>query len=70
LVSALKAEKMDYTPYRLKNAVVQTGKSVEDPLGVGFIQVDKAWEYLESYKEHKDLDILFEVSGCVHPGCL
>ncbi|KAI8339132.1 hypothetical protein BC941DRAFT_422188 [Chlamydoabsidia padenii] len=62
LVSALKAEKLDYTPYRLKNAVVQTGKSVEDPLGVGFIQVDKAWEYLESYKEHKDLDILFEVA--------
>ncbi|ORZ14024.1 hypothetical protein BCR42DRAFT_417878 [Absidia repens] len=62
LVSALKAEKTDYTPYRLKNAVVQTGKSVDDPLGVGFIQVDKAWEYLESYKQHKDLDILFEVA--------
>ncbi|KAI8076819.1 uncharacterized protein BX664DRAFT_362744 [Halteromyces radiatus] len=60
LVSALKAEKIDYTPYRLKNAIIQTGKSVDDPLGVGFIQVDKAWEYLESYKEHKDLDILFE----------
>ncbi|KAG2195613.1 hypothetical protein INT47_005981 [Mucor saturninus] len=61
LVSALKAEKREYTPYRLKNAVVQTGKSVEDPLGVGFIQVDKAWEYLENFKDDKDLDLLFKV---------
>ncbi|KAI8330140.1 hypothetical protein EDC96DRAFT_612213 [Choanephora cucurbitarum] len=62
LVSALKAQKIDYTPYRVKNAVVQTGKSVNDPLDVGFIQVDKAWEYLESYKDRKDLDILYRVS--------
>jgi tripeptidyl-peptidase-2 len=61
LVSALKAEKQEYTPYRLKNAIVQTGKSVDDPLGVGFIQVDKAWEYLENFKERKDLDLLFKV---------
>lgn len=62
LVSALKAEKQEFTPYRLKNAIVQTGKSVEDPLGVGFIQVDKAWEYLENFKQDKDLDLLFKVS--------
>lgn len=61
LVSALKAEKQEFTPYRLKNAIVQTGKSVEDPLGVGFIQVDKAWEYLENFKARKDLDLLFRV---------
>lgn len=46
----------------MKNAIVQTGKSVEDPLGVGFIQVDKAWEYLDNYKESKDLDLLFKVT--------
>ncbi|KAG1356236.1 hypothetical protein G6F62_002135 [Rhizopus arrhizus] len=62
LVSALKAQKEEYTPYRLKNAVVQTAKSVEDPLGVGFIQVDKAYEYLENYKDRKDLDLLFKVT--------
>ncbi|KAI8884711.1 hypothetical protein K501DRAFT_247452 [Backusella circina FSU 941] len=62
LVSALKAEKIDYTPYRLKNAVVQTGASVDDPLGVGFIQVDKAWEYLESNKEAKYQDLLFRTT--------
>ncbi|CAO0794467.1 unnamed protein product [Mucor circinelloides] len=62
LVSALKAENQEYTPYRLKNAVVQTAKSVDDPLNVGFIQVDKAWEYLENYKDRKDLDLLFRVT--------
>lgn len=62
LVSALKAQKWNYSPYRLKNAVVQTGKSVDDPLNVGFIQVEKAWEYLESYKDDNALDILFEVN--------
>ncbi|KAI8069082.1 uncharacterized protein B0P05DRAFT_551505 [Gilbertella persicaria] len=62
LVSALKAQKQNYTPYRVKNAVVQTGKSVDDPLDVGFIQVDKAWEYLESYKDRKDMDLLYRVT--------
>ncbi|KAG1467187.1 hypothetical protein G6F56_004548 [Rhizopus delemar] len=62
LVSALKAQNLEYTPYRLKNAVVQSGKSVEDPLGVGFIQVDKAYEYLENYKDRKDLDHLFKIT--------
>ncbi|KAG0176962.1 tripeptidyl-peptidase II Tpp2 [Apophysomyces sp. BC1034] len=62
LVSALKAKELAYTPYRLKAAVVQSGKSVDDPLNVGFIQVDKAWEYLETYSDRKDLDILFEVN--------
>jgi tripeptidyl-peptidase-2 len=46
----------------LKNAVVQTGASVDDPLGVGFIQVDKAWSYLDENKEAKYQDLLFRVS--------
>ena len=61
-MSALKGEKQQFTPFRLKNAVVQSAKSVEDPLGVGFIQVDKAWEYLENFKERKDLDLLYKVT--------
>ncbi|KAI7907246.1 uncharacterized protein BX663DRAFT_495304 [Cokeromyces recurvatus] len=62
LVSALKAEKQNYTPFRLKNAIVQTSKSVDDPLNVGFIQVEKAWEYLESYKDDDNLDLFFKVT--------
>ncbi|KAI9495709.1 hypothetical protein BDB00DRAFT_870251 [Zychaea mexicana] len=61
LVSGLKAKNQSHTPYRLKTAIVQTGKSVNDPLNVGFIQVDKAWEYLETYEHCKDLDIMFKV---------
>ncbi|KAI8146465.1 hypothetical protein BJV82DRAFT_598642 [Fennellomyces sp. T-0311] len=62
LVSGLKAKQQPYTPYRLKTAVVQTAKSVNDPLNVGFIQVDKAWEYLENNESRKDLDIMFQVA--------
>lgn len=58
----MKREKASYIPYRLKTAVVQSAKSVDDPLNVGFIQVDKAWEYLKEYKDRKDLDIMFDVS--------
>lgn len=63
LLSALKAEKKHYTPYRVKTAVIQSSKSVDDPLNVGFIQVEKAWEYLEAHEKRSDLDILFEVKG-------
>lgn len=35
---------------------------MDDPLNVGFIQVDKAWEYLKEYKDRKDLDIMFDVT--------
>ncbi|KAI8983667.1 hypothetical protein BDB01DRAFT_850343 [Pilobolus umbonatus] len=62
LVSALKAENQGHTPYRLKNAVVQTAKTVEDPLNVGFLQVEKAWEYLQNYKNRDDLDIIFKTT--------
>ncbi|KAI9310690.1 subtilase family-domain-containing protein [Dichotomocladium elegans] len=62
LVSGLKAENRAYTPYRLKTAVVQSSKDVKDPLKVGFIQVEKAWEYLENFQDRKDLDIIYNVS--------
>jgi tripeptidyl-peptidase-2 len=63
LVSGLKAEGRKYTPYRLKNAVAHTGKSVNDVLGVGFMQVEKAWEYLETTKDRDDMDLLFKVQS-------
>ncbi|KAL0088936.1 subtilase family-domain-containing protein [Phycomyces blakesleeanus] len=62
LVSGLKAEKRDYSPYRVKAAVVQSAKSVKDPLNVGFLQVEKAWEYLDTYKSRNDQDIAFEIT--------
>ncbi|KAJ3325149.1 tripeptidyl-peptidase II Tpp2 [Boothiomyces sp. JEL0866] len=46
LVSGLKKEKIDYTPYKIKAALKQTAKSVNDPMGIGLVQVEKAWRYL------------------------
>ncbi|KAJ3315943.1 tripeptidyl-peptidase II Tpp2 [Boothiomyces sp. JEL0838] len=46
LVSGLKKEKIDYTPYKIKAALKQTAKSINDPMGIGLVQVEKAWRYL------------------------
>ncbi|KAJ3276748.1 tripeptidyl-peptidase II Tpp2 [Terramyces sp. JEL0728] len=46
LVSGLKREKIDYTPYKVKAALKHTAKSINDPMGVGLVQVEKAWRYL------------------------
>lgn len=62
LISGLKAQKQEFSPFRIKTAVVNSAKSVNDPSGVGFIQVDKAWEYLQTYYDRPEMDILFEVS--------
>ncbi|KDN43196.1 hypothetical protein K437DRAFT_225743 [Tilletiaria anomala UBC 951] len=56
LLSALKQNKMPYTPARVIKAVREAGKSVDDPLDVPFIQVDKAWEYLQEYAAHPAAD--------------
>lgn len=61
LLSGLKAKNQISTPFRLKTAVVNSAKQVDDPLNVGFIQVDQAWEYLQKFDERKDLDMLFQV---------
>jgi tripeptidyl-peptidase-2 len=39
LVSGLKAEGVSWTPYRIKNAIVNSGCDVGDPLLVPFVQV-------------------------------
>ncbi len=61
LLSGLKAEDKPYTPYRIKNAIVNSGKSINDPFGIGLIQVQKAWDYLNTYYDREDQDVLFEV---------
>ncbi|RUS20247.1 subtilase family-domain-containing protein [Endogone sp. FLAS-F59071] len=62
LVSGLKAQEQEFSPFRIKTAVVNSAKSVNDPSGVGLIQVDKAWEYLQTYYDRPKMDILFETS--------
>ncbi|KAJ1920422.1 hypothetical protein IWQ60_007009 [Tieghemiomyces parasiticus] len=61
LLSACKATGLSYTPFRVKSAMVNSAKSVDDPFNVGFIQVDAAWAYLQKYAGEVDQDINFKV---------
>ncbi|KAJ3047136.1 tripeptidyl-peptidase II Tpp2 [Rhizophlyctis rosea] len=50
LVSGLKAEKIAYNPYRIKAAIVNTGKDIQNEHRVPFIQVEHAWDHLVAEK--------------------
>lgn len=62
LLSGLKAQKIPITPARVFNAVRATGKDVGDPLGVPFIRVDAAWNYLVDNREGAEQDAEFRVA--------
>ncbi|CDW99623.1 hypothetical protein [Sporisorium scitamineum] len=61
LLSGLKAQKIPITPARVFNAVRVTGKDVNDPLGVPFIRVDAAWDYLVQNKDRVEQDAEYRV---------
>lgn len=61
LLSGLKAQKVPITPARVFNAVRVTGKDVNDPLGVPFIRVDAAWDYLMQNKDRVEQDAEYRV---------
>lgn len=61
LLSAMKAEGIPITPSRVYKAVRATGKDVSDPLGVGFLQVDQAWDHIVAHKDLADQDAEFRV---------
>ena len=46
-MSGLKAQGKSYTPYLIKRAIQNSGMDIKDPMNVKFIQVSKAWNYLE-----------------------
>ncbi len=66
LLSGLKSEGIAYTPQRVKRAVGNTCRVLEDvevfAQGRGLIQIDRAYDYLVENKHHKDDDLRFEVS--------
>ncbi|SPO40259.1 related to Tripeptidyl-peptidase II [Pseudozyma flocculosa] len=62
LVSGLKARGIPVTPERVFKAVRATGRDVGDPLGVPFIRVDAAWDYLVENAERADQDAEFRVA--------
>ncbi|RIA92162.1 subtilase family-domain-containing protein [Glomus cerebriforme] len=61
LLSGLKAESKPYTPFRIKNAISNSGKSINENFGVGLLQVQKTWDYLNTYYDREDQDVVFEV---------
>nr|CAG8507230.1 5767_t:CDS:10 [Entrophospora candida] len=61
LLSGLKAQNKKYTPYRIKNAIVNSAKSVDETFDVGMIQVEKAWDYLQKFYDRSDQDQTFQI---------
>lgn len=62
LLSGLNARNIIYNPYSVKKAVENSSKNFNDPLGVGLIQVEAAFDYFVKYKEHDDLFMNFAVT--------
>ena len=62
LLSGMKQQNIPITPARVLKAIRETGKDVNDPLDVPFIQVDKAWDYLVENKDHEAADAEFRVA--------
>jgi len=54
ILSALKANAIDYNPFAVKRAIENTAMKVDEPIGsgAGMIQVEKAYEYLVENKDN------------------
>jgi len=66
IISALKANNIQYTPYRISKAIQRTSKNINNPMNVGLIQVENAFNDLINFKDDKSQDISFkiEISEC------
>lgn len=62
VLSALKAEKIGYTPARIAKALKASSKDVDDPQNVGLIQVEALYKYLVAHKDQPDEDADFDVA--------
>lgn len=62
LLSGMKKEGIPITAARVYKAIRATAKDVSDDLGVPFIQVDKAWDYLVEHRDKPDQDAEFRVA--------
>ncbi|KAJ2723445.1 hypothetical protein GGI07_002647 [Coemansia sp. Benny D115] len=58
----LSASDRRISPYRVKNAILSTAKSINDELGAGFIQVDNAWSFLKKYADRFYEDVEYRIS--------
>ncbi|KAI3633416.1 hypothetical protein MIR68_008363 [Amoeboaphelidium protococcarum] len=61
LISALKQNSYKYSPYRIKQTLENTSKSIGDQMQAGLIQVEDAYSYLVKYQKDVDQDVLYQV---------
>ncbi|CAO1623730.1 unnamed protein product [Sympodiomycopsis kandeliae] len=61
LLSGMKQEGIPITAARVLKAVTATAKDFGDELEIGFIQVDKAWNYILDNKDRPDADFEYKV---------
>jgi len=61
IISALKANNIPFTPYRIQKAIQRTAKSINNPMNVGLIQVENAYNDLINFKDDKTQDISFKI---------
>lgn len=61
ILSALKAQKIKYTPPRIYKAIENASKDVEDAMNVGFLQIEKSYDYFMDHKNFLDQDVDFEI---------
>ncbi|KAG5438331.1 hypothetical protein PCANB_002819 [Pneumocystis canis] len=61
ILSALKAQHIEYTPSRIYKAIENSSKDVDDVMNVGFLQVEKAYNYFLQHREFSDQDFDFEI---------
>ncbi|KAG4304796.1 hypothetical protein PORY_001849 [Pneumocystis oryctolagi] len=62
ILSALKAQKIKYTPLRIYKAIENASKDIGDPMNVGFLQVEKSYEYFLQHREFLDQDFDFKIT--------
>ncbi|KAJ2615482.1 hypothetical protein H4S08_001217 [Coemansia sp. RSA 1365] len=49
------------SPYRVRNAILNTAKPICDELGTGMIQTDAAWQFLKAHAERDFEDLSYTV---------
>ncbi|KAJ8310382.1 hypothetical protein KUTeg_012247 [Tegillarca granosa] len=66
VLSGLKANSIDYTPYSVKRALENTAQNVDNievfALGHGIVQVEKAYEFLSSHCDSQENKVEFSIS--------
>jgi tripeptidyl-peptidase-2 len=66
LLSGLKAQERDYSPYSVRRAIQNTAQVIPGvdvwAQGPGMLQVDRAWDYLIEHDDVIDEEVRYEVS--------